>query len=69
MEDIPEPILRRSAEARAKALGVPVEQILAEWSGEAPTAASEPPEGAPPVTEAAAAAPAGGLLVGVNQQR
>ncbi len=62
MAEIPEPILRRSAEARAKARGVPVEQILAEGSGEAPAAASERPGGAPPVTEAAAeaAAPAGG---------
>jgi menaquinol-cytochrome c reductase cytochrome b/c subunit len=36
MADIPESLLRRSAEAKAKALGVPVEQVLAEMKGEAP---------------------------------
>jgi menaquinol-cytochrome c reductase cytochrome b/c subunit len=41
MVDIPESLLRRSAEAKAKALGVPVEQILAEMKGEAPP--STPP--------------------------
>ncbi len=40
MVDIPESLLRRSAEAKAKALGVPVEQVLAEMKGEAP---SSPP--------------------------
>jgi len=34
--DIPESLLRRSAEAKAKALGVPVEQVLAEMKGEGP---------------------------------
>ena len=38
MADIPEHLLRRSAEAKAKALGVPVEQVLAEMKGEAPVA-------------------------------
>ncbi|MEE9298845.1 MAG: menaquinol-cytochrome c reductase cytochrome b subunit [Acidimicrobiia bacterium] len=42
MAEIPEHLLRRSAEAKAKALGVPVEQVLAEMLGEAaPAAASE----------------------------
>ncbi|MYJ15443.1 MAG: hypothetical protein F4085_02650, partial [Acidimicrobiia bacterium] len=36
MPEIPEELLRRSAEAKAKALGLPVEQILAEMRGEAP---------------------------------
>jgi menaquinol-cytochrome c reductase cytochrome b/c subunit len=34
--EIPESLLRRSAEARAKALGVPVEDVLAEMKGEGP---------------------------------
>jgi menaquinol-cytochrome c reductase cytochrome b/c subunit len=38
MAEIPEHLLRRSAEAKAKALGVPVEQVLAEMKGEAPVA-------------------------------
>jgi len=45
MADIPESLLRRSAEAKAKALGVPVEQVLAEMKGEAPP--SPPPEKKP----------------------
>jgi hypothetical protein len=36
MPEIPEDLLRRSAEAKAKALGVPVEQVLAEMKGEGP---------------------------------
>ena len=36
MVEIPEDLLRRSAEAKAKALGVPVEQVLAEMKGEGP---------------------------------
>ncbi|MEX2653491.1 MAG: hypothetical protein WD532_00510 [Acidimicrobiia bacterium] len=44
MADIPESLLRRSAEAKAKALGVPVEQVLAEMKGEAPPT---PPPAAP----------------------
>lgn len=58
MADIPENILRRSAEARAKAEGVSVEQILAQWSGEAPPEAAEPTDEAQPVTEGAAPATA-----------
>ena len=63
MADIPESLLRRSAEAKAKALGVPVEQVLAEMKGEAPAtppaAAPAPqPESQPaPVEEPVAAAP------------
>ena len=36
MPEIPEELLIRSAEAKAKALGLPVEQVLAEMRGEAP---------------------------------
>jgi hypothetical protein len=36
MTEIPESLLRRSAEAKAKALGIPVEQVLAEMRGDAP---------------------------------
>ena len=36
MPQIPEELLRRSAEAKAKALGLPVDQVLAEMRGEAP---------------------------------
>lgn len=61
MVEIPESLLRRSAEAKAKALGVPVEQVLAEMRGEAPP--SPPPAEAPqapkPQPGASAAAPAG----------
>ena len=45
MAELPEHLLIRSAEARAKALGVPVEQVLAEMRGEAPP--PSPPEEAP----------------------
>ena len=45
MVDIPEHLLLRSAEARAKALGITVEQALAEMKGEsAPTVVEEEPE-------------------------
>ena len=65
MVDIPEHLLRRSAEAKAKALGVPVDQVLAEMRGEttapsveAPATPVAPPplptpEPVPPVTPAA----------------
>ena len=45
MVDIPEHLLLRSAEARAKALGISVEQALAEMKGETePTVVSKEPE-------------------------
>ena len=45
MVDIPEHLLLRSAEARAKALGITVEQALAEMKGESsPTVVAEEPE-------------------------
>jgi len=72
--DIPEHLLRRSAEAKAKALGIPVEQVMAEMLGESapaavPTAAT-PPEAAiaaPPAPAAATAAPT--IPEGVRTQR
>ena len=58
MSEIPEHILRRSAEARAKREGRSVEDVLAEMKGEAPPAAAPaeeraapPPPAAAPVTE------------------
>lgn len=54
MAEIPESLLRRSAEAKAKALGLPVEQVLAEMRGEAPPAppvAPMEPAPVPPVAE------------------
>jgi menaquinol-cytochrome c reductase cytochrome b/c subunit len=48
MTEIPESLLRRSAEAKAKALGLPVEQVLAEMKGEAPPT---PPPSAEPSPE------------------
>jgi hypothetical protein len=53
MTEIPESLLRRSAEAKAKALGIPVEQVLAEMRGEAPP----PPAAAPQAPAAAPQAP------------
>jgi menaquinol-cytochrome c reductase cytochrome b/c subunit len=53
MAEIPESLLRRSAEAKAKALGLPVEQVLAEMKGEAP------PTPAPAPAPEPASAPAG----------
>ena len=53
MAEIPEHLLQRSAEAQAKALGVPVEQVLARIRGEAaPPAPSSPPaaEAPPPAS-------------------
>ena len=61
MVNIPEHLLLRSAEARAKALGITVEQALAEMKGESsPTVVDDVPEvievelSAPPKTEAPA---------------
>jgi hypothetical protein len=48
MTEIPESLLRRSAEAKAKALGLPVEQVLAEMKGEVPPT---PPPSAEPEPE------------------
>lgn len=53
MVDIPESLLRRSAEAKARALGVPVEDVLAEMKGEGPPVQVPPPEDKPAETETA----------------
>ena len=67
MVAIPDELLRRSAEARAKADGRTAEDVLAEWRGEAPAAAAPeveapaaaaPPAETPPAATPAAAAPA-----------
>ncbi|MGB7861279.1 MAG: hypothetical protein WBM90_12340 [Acidimicrobiia bacterium] len=55
MVEIPDSLLRRSAEAKAKALGVPVEQVLAEMKGEGPPVEVPQPE---PEAEAVAEVPA-----------
>ena len=45
MVDIPEHLLQRSAEARAKALGISIEQAMAEMKGQSdPTVISKEPE-------------------------
>jgi len=49
--EIPESLLRRSAEAKAKALGVPVEQVLAEMKGEGPPVEVPQPEPEAPDTD------------------
>ena len=51
MVEIPESLLRRSAEAKAKALGVPVEQVLAEMKGEGPPVEVPQPEPEAPDTD------------------
>ena len=78
MVDIPEHLLLRSAEARAKALGISVEQALAEMKGESePTVVSKDPdvkvidEAPAPAAEAPAPAaevpaPAGQPSAGIN---
>jgi menaquinol-cytochrome c reductase cytochrome b/c subunit len=55
---IPEALLRRSAEAKAKATGRPVEEILAEMSGGAPVEPAPVVEVPVPVVEKPAAAAA-----------
>lgn len=61
---MPAPLVERSAEARAKKLGVSTEEVLREWAGEAvPAAAPSAPDvpAAPEAGDASeAAAPAGG---------
>ncbi|MCP3997419.1 MAG: hypothetical protein GY722_20530, partial [bacterium] len=63
MAGLPEHLLRRSAEAKAKATGRDVEEVLAEMKGEtpaAPAAPAAPAEPAAPATPAAAPAASGG---------
>ncbi len=59
MAELPEHLLRRSAEARAKAEGRPVDEVLAEMKGEeSPTPAAAAPAEAPAAAAPAAEAPA-----------
>lgn len=59
MAEIPEHLLRRSAQAKAKATGVPFEQVYAEMSGgEPPPPAPQPAAGAAAPAQAPATAPA-----------
>jgi hypothetical protein len=61
MAEVPEELQRRSAEARAAADGVSVDEVLARWRGEAPAAAPPPAEAleaAAPADVPAAPAPA-----------
>ena len=51
MADIPESLLRRSAEAKAKATGRSVEEVLAEMKGEAPPPPAQPEVPAPDVNQ------------------
>ncbi|MEX2250896.1 MAG: hypothetical protein WD895_02355, partial [Acidimicrobiia bacterium] len=44
----PESLVRRSAEARASASGMTVDEVLAAWAGGAPPPVGETPTGAPP---------------------
>jgi quinol-cytochrome oxidoreductase complex cytochrome b subunit len=72
MAEIPEHLLRRSAQAKAKALGVPVEQVLAEMSGGTLTAAPGAPAQAAAAGQAPATAPARAVPAipeGVRTQR
>ena len=57
MAEIPEELLRRSAEARAAKEGRDVEEILAEMKGEAPAGAAEPAATPSPQAPAPSAAP------------
>lgn len=50
MVEIPEHLLKRSAEAKARALGIPVDQVLAEMRGETSPARPAAPPPAPPVS-------------------
>lgn len=60
MAELPEHLLRRSAEAKAKALGISVEEAMAQLKGEAPPSATPTPTPTPtePAAEAPAPAPA-----------
>ncbi|HLE39848.1 MAG TPA: menaquinol-cytochrome c reductase cytochrome b subunit [Acidimicrobiia bacterium] len=70
MANVPEHLLRRSAEAKAKSLGVPFEQVWAEMTGgaaPAPAAGAATATAAAPAPTAAPAAPA--IPEGVRTQR
>jgi menaquinol-cytochrome c reductase cytochrome b/c subunit len=70
MADIPEHLLRRSAQARAKALGVPVEEVLAEFGAAPPPEADGDGEARPAAVAAAPSARAAPTIPeGVRTQR
>ena len=71
MVDIPEHLLIRSAEARAKALGISVEQALAEMRGETePTVVAKEPEvKVIDETPAPAAPPSIAEIIGFEQSK
>ncbi len=73
MANVPEHLLRRSAEAKAKATGVPFDQVWAEMTGGAAPAAGAAPAPAPAATATATAtapAPAAPAIPeGVRTQR
>jgi menaquinol-cytochrome c reductase cytochrome b/c subunit len=70
MADIPEHLLRRSAQARAKALGVPVDQVLADFgAGPAPDGNGAAPERAAPAAATTTAPAAPAMPEGVRTQR
>ncbi len=56
MAELPEHLLRRSAEAKAKALGISVEEAMAQLKGEAPATPAPAPAAAAPEPEAQPAA-------------
>jgi hypothetical protein len=70
MANVPEHLLRRSAEAKAKSLGVPFEQVWAEMTGgTAPTPAADAPSAAATAPAPGAAPAALAIPEGVRTQR
>lgn len=57
LRGMPASLVLRSAEARAKSDGIPVEQVLAEWAGEPTPGAEEPAAVAPPAQDTADVVP------------
>ena len=67
VKGMPAPLAKRSAEARAKKTGEPVEAVLAEWAGVDAASVSDVPEQAPaPPTPAPAAEAAANPVVDVE---
>lgn len=61
LRGMPESLVERSAQARAKATGMTVEDVLRDWAGEAPGEVPEPAAPAETPPAPAAAVPAGTL--------
>ena len=53
--NVPEALVKRSAEARSKATGASVDEVLEAWAGGAAAPAAAPPPAAPPEPESASA--------------